>query len=683
MGSNWAIAIGINKYNSLQQLNFAKLDAEAMRDWFEKEAQFEKVFLFTEDSAPISTSGASIPTLPTYGNVRRFLRANFEKPLLAPGDNLWFFFAGHGCREGDRDYLMLLDSDPGDVEHTAISVDYVTQRLRRSGADNVVLFLDACRNEGRGGGLGGIGEQKYQGVVTFYSCMPQQKSYEIEQLQHGVFTKVLLEGLRIGGEGNCATVERLDQYLRVRVPAINQQYRKERQNPYVAAEPATKLHLILLTEYATLHDIATLKNDAYRAEVQQDWELARQLWIRVNIAARGSDLEAINAFSRLGLRQEQVSVVPKKMKTVVSNDQSETAAREARRKNTETVAQRKVQGINRRQLLQWAGLGGAGLLAVVGYEVLKDLSLTPKSSEGGSQELEATPKQMPTPKLTEGGSQELGIPLSSMEFETVKVDKTGKIVNQYSRQAKSFKEDLGNGITLEMVLIPAGSFVMGSPLGEKGRKETEGPQHKVNVPTFLMGKFAVTQEQYKQVMGNNPSYFKGDKRPVERVSWNSAIEFCQKLSGRKGRKYRLPSEAEWEYACRAGTTTPFYCGETITTDLANYDGTRTYGSEPKGKRRGQTTDVGSFPANSFGLYDMHGNVLEWCADHWHDDYNGAPTDGSAWLSNNVDQYRLLRGGSWSSSPEHCRSAARGRVNPEDDIDPIGIRVVCGVAPGTL
>ncbi len=683
MGNNWAIAIGINKYNNLQQLNFAKLDAEAMRDWFEQEARFDRVFLFTEDSAPILTSGASIPTQPTYGNLRRFLRVNFENSLLRAGDNLWFFFAGHGCREGDRDYLMLLDSDPGDVEHTAISVDYVTQRLRRSGADNVVLFLDACRNEGSRGGQG-IGEQRYQGVVTFYSCMPQQKSYEIEQLQHGVFTKVLLEGLRIGGEGNCATVERLEQYLRVRVPVINQQYRKERQNPYATAEPATKLHLILLTEYATLHDIATLKNDAYQAEVEQDWELARQLWTRVNIAARGSDVEAIDAFSRLGLRQEQVSVVPPKTKTVVLNDQSETAGREARRKNTEAVVERKAQGINRRQLLQWAGLGSAGLVAVVGYEVLKDQSLIPKPSEGGSQELKPTPKQMPTPKPVEGGSQELGIPLSSMGFETVKVDKTGKIVNRYSKQAKLFKEDLGNGITLEMVLIPAGSFEMGSPLGEKDRDKNEGPQHKVNVPTFLMGKFAVTQEQYKQVMGNNPSGFQGDKRPVERVFWNSAIEFCQKLSQKTGHKYRLPSEAEWEYACRAGTTTPFYCGETITTDLANYDGTEPYGSEPKGKSRGQTTDVGSFPANSFGLYDMHGNVWEWCQDTWHDSYNGVPTNGSEWVNNKDNQERLLRGGSWYSLPAYCRSACRNNYYPDYVNADYGFRVVCaGVAARTL
>ena len=279
-----------------------------MRDWFENKARFDRVFLFTEDSPEIPSSSAPIPTQPTYGNLRRFLRVNFEKPLLAAGDNLWFFFAGHGCREAERDYLMLLDSDPGDVEHTAISVDYVSQRLRRSGADNVVLFLDACRDQGsrRGVGIGG----EHQGVVTFYACSPSEKSYEIEQLKHGSFTKALLEGLSIAGEGNCATVERLYRYLQWRVVEINQTHRKAEQNPYAIAEPAAKLHLILLPDYATLNDISTLKNEAFQAEADNDWELARQLWFRVNVAARGSDMQAIDGLLRVNQQIGQPSVDP-------------------------------------------------------------------------------------------------------------------------------------------------------------------------------------------------------------------------------------------------------------------------------------------------------------------------------------------------------------------------------------
>jgi formylglycine-generating enzyme required for sulfatase activity len=198
-----------------------------------------------------------------------------------------------------------------------------------------------------------------------------------------------------------------------------------------------------------------------------------------------------------------------------------------------------------------------------------------------------------------------------------------------------------------------------------------------------MGKFAVTQEQYQQIMGKNPANFKGAKRPVERVSWNDAVEFCSKLSQKTGRKYRLPSEAEWEYACRAGTTTPFHFGETITSDLANYYGSSTYASEPKGNYRQQTTDVGSFQvANAFGLYDMHGNVWEWCQDDWHNDYTGAPTDGSAW-SRQSSNTKLLRGGSWNNNPEYCRSAFRNYSILDSNHNNIGFRDVCSGAARIL
>jgi formylglycine-generating enzyme required for sulfatase activity len=312
--------------------------------------------------------------------------------------------------------------------------------------------------------------------------------------------------------------------------------------------------------------------------------------------------------------------------------------------------------INRRRFLQMVGLGGAGFLtAVAGNQVLK-----PKKSEP----IKAS---------------------RNCKFDVLTVDSQGKIISRVLSQATFFTEDLGNNITLDMVEIPAGSFMMGSPASEKDRSENEGPQHQVNVPAFAMAKFAVTQEQYQQVMGKNPSNFKGGKRPVEQVSWNDAVEFCNKLnqiSQKTGRTYRLPSEAEWEYACRAGTTTPFHFGETITTDLANYDGSYTYASEPKGKFRQQTTDVGIFPPNSFGLYDMHGNVYEWCQDDWHDNYTNAPNNGSAWISQS-DSSKVLRGGSWFNIPQVCRSANRNLYIRVIRYILIGFRVVCLGAARTL
>ncbi len=206
---------------------------------------------------------------------------------------------------------MLSDSDPGDIEHTAIAVSYITERLQRWDADNVVLFLDACRNDGSRSGLG-IGEDVQQGVVTFYSCSPKEKSWEIEQLQHGAFTHVLHEALQLQGESNCATVERLDHYLKHRVPLVNQQYGKIRQNPSAKIEPLTKYHLLLRYEFATLHDINTLKKYAYRAEALGESNHARALWIRVNVAAKGTDLEAIEAVQRIAEKSFYSQITPDK-----------------------------------------------------------------------------------------------------------------------------------------------------------------------------------------------------------------------------------------------------------------------------------------------------------------------------------------------------------------------------------
>ena len=224
--------------------------------------------------------------------------------------------------------------------------------------------------------------------------------------------------------------------------------------------------------------------------------------------------------------------------------------------------------------------------------------------------------------------------------------------------ALSFTEDLGKGVKLEMIAIPGGTFLMGSPENEVERFSDESPQHEVTVPGFFIGKYQLTQLQYQTIMGTNPSYFKGDNRPVEGVCWEDAVKFCQKLNHRTLGNYRLPSEAEWEYACRAGTKTPFHFGDNVTTDLVNYNGNYPYPSAPKGKYREQTTDVGIFPPNAFGLYDMHGNVWEWCEDERHENYINAPTDGSSWQSRISLGQKVLRGGCWHDYARYCRSACR-------------------------
>ncbi|NCR11501.1 MAG: SUMF1/EgtB/PvdO family nonheme iron enzyme [Microcystis aeruginosa SX13-11] len=241
-----------------------------------------------------------------------------------------------------------------------------------------------------------------------------------------------------------------------------------------------------------------------------------------------------------------------------------------------------------------------------------------------------------------------------------------------------FTEKLPNRVTLEMVSLPAGEFLMGSPDSDSDAKSWEKPQHQVKVNSFAIGKYPVTQAQYEAVMGTNPSHFENNswfknnpQNLVENVSWNDAQAFCQKLSQITGKTYRLPTEAEWEYACRAGTTTCYYFGDDANQlgDYAWYEGNSQNTTHPVGQKR----------PNAWGLYDMSGNVWEWCEDDWHNNYIGAPTDGSAWITNyqRANPFKIVRGGSWETLSRYCRSA-----NRHDDYTRMignfgyGFRVVC-------
>lgn len=252
------------------------------------------------------------------------------------------------------------------------------------------------------------------------------------------------------------------------------------------------------------------------------------------------------------------------------------------------------------------------------------------------------------------------------------------------------KEPLSQGIDLNLVQVPGGEFLMGSPADEPDRSAAEGPQHRVTVPSFFMGQYPVTQAEWRVVAGfakverslnPTPSAFEGDRHPVEQVSWLEASEFCARLAYQTRRPYRLPTEAEWEYACRAGTSTPFHFGETMSTEVANYYGKKVYGRGRQGAYRKQTTPVDAFGvANRFGLCDMHGNVYEWCLDVWHSSYQGAPTDSRPWLDTTTSPTeRVLRGGAWDDGPAGCRSASRSRSRPELRGNIYGLRVVVALS----
>jgi formylglycine-generating enzyme len=231
---------------------------------------------------------------------------------------------------------------------------------------------------------------------------------------------------------------------------------------------------------------------------------------------------------------------------------------------------------------------------------------------------------------------------------------------------------LTNSLSMQFTWIPPGTFLMGSPPQESERRNDE-TRHKVTLTKgFYLAVHLVTQVQWQAVMGNNPSRFQGRTLPVEQVSWQDCHTFCATLGRMEGKRYRLPTEAEWEYACRAGTATPFSFGETIDTEQANYNGEYTYGKGKKGVHRQQTTAVGIFPPNAWGLFDMHGNVYEWCAD-WYGPYPQEElTDPQG---NESGSTRVLRGGSWFIYPYRCRSAFRRYCEPAYCQYDIGCRVI--------
>jgi formylglycine-generating enzyme required for sulfatase activity len=437
-----------------------------------------------------------------------------------------------------------------------------------------------------------------------------------------------------------------------------------------------------------------------------DLKLAEQLWVRV--LEVGVDMEAVQALKKIGSAQQtlppqsddfenlSVSEVQQPRATeVLEGLNIQTPPHSERKSQPKTKSQPKIPispqptevprrktkprqkpqpktNKTRRQILILGGLAGSGFAVAAISKYFFDDTSTENIS---SSDQETPPEDVSTPQAISPTPQAKP-KITTDKFATPKVNRKGEIISGSEDEAEVMIENLGNGVTLEMVKIPGGRFFMGSLEKEAKRDDNESPQHYVDVPEFWMGKYAVTQQQWQAIMGNNPSRVEGKNRPVERVSWNNATKFCQKLSKKTGRDYRLPSEAEWEYACRAGTTTPFYFGETITGELANYDASNTYADEPKREYREQTTPVGQFPPNAFGLYDMHGNIWEFCQDVWHDNYDGAPVDGSAWVNGGNSSLRVTRGGSWVNYPWWCRSAFRLRYYSVVAVnDFIGFRLV--------
>jgi len=292
------------------------------------------------------------------------------------------------------------------------------------------------------------------------------------------------------------------------------------------------------------------------------------------------------------------------------------------------------------------------------------IALLINKCDSGDKKIDNAIDTISTEKVVLNAEREKHIIDSIAKVEKEKIDAEAKADAEAKVKAEAIKNanytETTAGLNIKMVFIKGGTFIMGSPESEVDRENNE-MQHRVTLSNFYIGRYEVTQKQWRAVMGNNPSHFTNcDNCPVEMISWYDAQEFIKKLNAKMGKTYRLPTEAEWEYACRAGTTTPFNTGHNLTTSQANYDGSLPYNNNAKGVYRKKTMPVGSFAPNAWGLYDMHGNVGEWCSD-WYGNYTSdAKTNPTGPISGS---YRALRGGSWYCISQNCRSANRFNSPP--------------------
>jgi formylglycine-generating enzyme required for sulfatase activity len=603
-----ALLIGVSEYEpDLNPLPSAIKDVEAMQR-----------ILANPEMGNFALSDITVLRNPQRQNIEDAIFNLFHN--RQKDDLLLFYFSGHGIKD-DRGKLYLSSCGTKKqngklVTPSAVAASVLHDNMNDSRSQRQVIILDCCFSGAIAQGMtvkddGSVNVQEQlggKGRAILTSSTSTQYSFEQEGSELSIYTRYLVEGIEKGaadkdGDG-WISVDELHEYASSKVqeasPAMTPEFYpvKDGSKILLAKSPKDDPKVKYRKEVESRINRGKFSIPARR--------LLKSLRLKLKLAPEVAD--AIEAEVQQPYQEYQRKLAEYE-ETLVEAIEAET-----------TLSETTLNDL--RDYQQHLGLRDEDVASIEERII-------------GQQKPTASVEQ---PQLLTKPDQ-----VNQFEFDVVTVNAKGERINRSRGRAEFFTEDLGNNVVLEMVAIPGGQFLMGSPENEPQRHDSESPQHTVTVQPFFMGKFPVTQAQWAAVavlekveidLELDPSYFKGANRPVEQVSWNHAIEFCARLSNKTGKSYRLPSEAEWEYACRAGTTTPFYFGETITTELANYNGNTTYGSGIKGQYRQQTTDVGIFPPNPFGLFDMHGNIWEWCQDEWHQNYNEAPTDGSAWLSDN-------------------------------------------------
>ncbi|MBO1047845.1 MAG: SUMF1/EgtB/PvdO family nonheme iron enzyme [Dolichospermum sp. DEX182a] len=699
MAKKTALLIGISEYGeSIPPLSSPLHDVEAM----------ERVL--------------KNPNLGNFTEVEKLLNPNSEAMKIAilnlfknaeKDDLLLFFFSGHGMINDDNHlYLATRNTAKDNFEATAVDANFIQTQSKNCYSKRQVLILDACYSGAFANGWHtksiGVDIKKQlgaEGRVVMTSSGATQTSFTQEGATLSLYTQYLVEGIETGAADNDSDgkihIQELHAYAKAKVQAVKPNMKPDiildreaydillaytPKNPeveyrklveqYTQNGELKKVAILVLTEKRKTLRITDAVAEEIEREVLEPFlrrlvnlQSYKQYFaeeVEQQYPLNEQTLKILKDYRQdvLGLRDEDVASIELEITSVketkkLQPQQEQQAAKKLRlHQKTETLQRQQEQ------------------------QAAKQLQLHQETETLQRQQKQQVAEELRLQEKTE--KNQFGYQLKTFEFETAEISLKSQLlglvrkpeIKYISKSGKYFTEDLGNGIFLEMVHIPGGTFIMGSPENEEGYNKSQSPQHEVTVPAFFMGKYLVTQKQWRIVaalpkininLEPEPSQFQGDNLPVEGLSWYDTQEFCARLSQKTNKAYRLPSEAEWEYACRGGTTTAFYFGKTISPELANYDS----------KYQGKTTEVGKFPANPFGLHDMCGNVWEWCEDGWHKDYINAPDDGTAWL-NNSNNRRVLRGGSWFIPSENCRSSFRFYADASFvGCNLFSFRVMCG------
>lgn len=659
--ARYALFIGISDYldRYISNLRLAHRDAQNLHGLFRHRLGY----------------GDNAILLPPNAGLREFNRQfNAIGEKIQAGDSFILYFAGHGHQHGDNQYLLLPEANRHPIEmgdvigEELLSLNNLKTKVERWPDSDCLFILDACRSP-IAAELKRGDSARYQGTevlqrmftrdparraprsgnkaeaaaqaVVLNACSENDVAYEPAEGDAGVLCRALEAEIVASLQDGRPIAINADTSARL-IGHIRQHWSDCPQTPWLSpAESSFLLHAReggvasspVESEKPGTGGASYLDERQWRLACLKNTEVAYETYIK---EAGPQAAQIDEAFARI----EAIRVV------VV--DAQRKADDAARKSNAELVAAERA----------------AEEMKLRGIEAER----TRLAMEQRRQTEEATRAEAEAQEKREAAEAE------HLRREQEKARQEAETKRRAEETTEKVRLRPGQVFrdadwAPEMVVIPPGEFWMGSPESEPDRMDTEGPQHRVKIAhSFALGKYPVTQREWQAMMGYNRCEFKGDELPVENVSWDDAQAFIGKLNLKLAGKcvglYRLPSEAEWEYACRAGTSTPYSLGEKITSAQANFDGgDKHYGNQNYGGQssecRAKTTPVGCFAPNGWELYDMHGNVLEWVEDEYHENYEGAPQDGRAWVSSCQPLKRVLRGGSWFCTvPYLGRSASR-------------------------